>query len=74
MVSNPNSRDKLTWAGIVIVLVVAYVGFWYHNNHRYDGFAKCMASKQVKMYGAYWCPHCVEQKEIFGKSFRYVLR
>jgi hypothetical protein len=24
------------------------------------------------MYGAYWCPHCAEQKEEFGKSFQYV--
>lgn len=22
----------------------------------------------AKMYGAYWCPHCTQQKEIFGKS------
>ncbi len=71
-VPNPKSRDKLVWAGIGIVLVIAYVGFWYHNNHRYDDFAKCMASKQVKMYGAYWCPHCAEQKEILGKSYRFV--
>jgi hypothetical protein len=70
--SNPKSRERLIWAGIGIVLVLAYVGFWYHNNHRYDDFAKCMASKQVKMYGAYWCPHCTEQKEILGKSYRFV--
>jgi len=24
------------------------------------------------MYGAYWCPHCAEQKEMFGSSFQYV--
>ncbi len=24
------------------------------------------------MYGAYWCPHCSEQKEMFGASFQYV--
>jgi hypothetical protein len=24
------------------------------------------------MYGLYWCPHCIEQKEEFGASFRYV--
>ena len=24
------------------------------------------------MYGAYWCPHCAEEKEKFGGSFRYV--
>ncbi|PZV16401.1 MAG: hypothetical protein DCF22_05435 [Leptolyngbya sp.] len=22
----------------------------------------------AKMYGAYWCPHCQHQKEMFGKS------
>ncbi len=22
----------------------------------------------AKMYGAYWCPHCTQQKELFGKS------
>ena len=24
------------------------------------------------MYGAYWCPHCADQKEVFGRSFDYV--
>ncbi len=24
------------------------------------------------MYGLYWCPHCIEQKEMFGKAFQYV--
>jgi glutaredoxin len=22
----------------------------------------------AKMYGAYWCPHCTRQKELFGQS------
>jgi phage baseplate assembly protein gpV len=39
---------------------------------RLDAFAKCLAAKQVKMYGAYWCPHCAEQKEMFESSFQYV--
>jgi hypothetical protein len=72
VVSNPKSRERLIWAGIGMVIVFGYVGFWYHDNYRYDGFAKCMASKQVKMYGAYWCPHCADQKEILGKSYRFV--
>jgi hypothetical protein len=66
------SRDKLIWAGIALILLIAYTGFWYYNNHRYDGFAKCLASTQTKMYGLYWCPHCAEQKAVFGKAFRYV--
>ena len=24
------------------------------------------------MYGAYWCPHCAEQKEMFEASFQFV--
>lgn len=23
---------------------------------------------EAKMYGAYWCPHCYEQKQLFGKQ------
>jgi hypothetical protein len=70
--ASPKSREKMMWAGIVLVLIGAYAAFWYYNNHRYDGFAKCLAASQAKMYGAYWCPHCAEQKEEFGKSFQYV--
>jgi glutaredoxin len=61
-------------AGVGIVLLVsgAYGLGWYHRNHRYDAFAQCMAAKQVKMYGAYWCPHCADQKEMLGRSYRFV--
>jgi hypothetical protein len=69
---NPRSRRNLIWGGIIIVIVVGFAIRWYYVNHRYDDFAKCLSSKQVKMYGAYWCPHCAEQKEEFGKAFRYV--
>lgn len=37
-----------------------------------DAFAKCLAAKNVTMYGTYWCPHCADQKELFGASFQYV--
>jgi glutaredoxin len=58
--------------GIVVLLAAAYAAGWYHRNHRYDAMAKCMASKEVKMYGAYWCPHCTDQKEILGEAYRFV--
>ncbi len=67
-----SSRNTLIWGGIVMVLILAYGAWWYYTNHRYDGFAKCLASKQTKMYGLYWCPHCAEQKAMFGKAFQYV--
>jgi hypothetical protein len=61
---------------IYAVLIVAafalayYLGHRY--SHRYDTFAKCLTAHGVKMYGAYWCPHCAEQKEKFGSSFEFV--
>ncbi len=66
------SRTIQIWGGIVLLFVLAYAIGWYYRNHRYDGFAKCLASKQAKMYGLYWCPHCAEQKAMFGKAFQYV--
>lgn len=65
-------RNVLVWGGIVLLLAVAYYAGWHHKNHRYDAFAKCLAVKNAKMYGLYWCPHCLDQKKMFGESFHYV--
>ena len=35
---------------------------------KYDTFAECLGEQGVKFYGAFWCPHCQEQKAMFGKS------
>lgn len=37
-----------------------------------DGFAQCLTDNGVTMYGAYWCPHCQEQKKLFGASWDIV--
>lgn len=37
-----------------------------------DSFAKCLAEKGLTMYGAEWCPHCQNQKKLFGSSFDFV--
>lgn len=37
-----------------------------------DGFARCLSEKKVIMYGSFLCPHCEDQKKVFGHSFRYV--
>lgn len=38
----------------------------------YTPLAQCLTEKGVKMYGAWWCSHCKEQKELFGNAFRDV--
>ncbi len=30
--------------------------------------AKHLTTKDIVMYSAYWCPHCHDQKELFGKQ------
>jgi glutaredoxin len=70
--AEPHSRKLMMACGMVVLLAAGYTAGWYHKNHRYDALGRCMASKQVKMFGAYWCPHCADQKEILGKSYRFV--
>ncbi len=31
-------------------------------------FAKFLSDNNIKMYSAYWCPHCHDQKQLFGKE------
>ena len=38
----------------------------------YDAFAKCIAQTQTKFYGAFWCPHCHNQKNEFGDAAQYL--
>jgi hypothetical protein len=71
--SEPKSRKKMVWGvAIVFLFIGAFAAGSYRKNHHYDAFAKCLATKQAKMYGLYWCPHCLDQKEMFGKAFQYV--
>jgi hypothetical protein len=70
--SDGRRKKILTWVGILIVLAAAYYAGWHYKNHKYDAFAQCLAAHQAKMYGLYWCPHCLEQKAMFGEAFHYV--
>lgn len=33
-----------------------------------DGFAQCLKDQGATFYGAFWCPHCADQKKMFGSS------
>lgn len=34
--------------------------------------AEWLTQSGAKMYGAFWCPHCADQKELFGSAFNEV--
>ena len=72
------AETPVNWGkrGIYAVLIVAAVGLTYYlgnrRQHEHDKFAQCLKDRGVRMYGAWWCPHCQEQKEKFGASFKLV--
>jgi len=35
-------------------------------------FAQCLDESGAEYYGAYWCPNCQRQGELFGKSKDYL--
>lgn len=73
--TNPSTSTASRGALYLVVLILlagAYLAGRYYRNHKYDNFAQCLAAKHAKMYGLYWCPHCADQKAMFGASFRYV--
>jgi hypothetical protein len=71
------SKAELLRTIIIAVLIVGAFGGAYRlgkrkRASRLDAFAQCLAGKQAKIYGLYWCTHCAEQKEVFGSSFQYI--
>lgn len=71
--SGPRWIWILVAAGVLLAGWAGYDYFSYNNKaSTLDDFAKCVTSKSVRMYGAWWCPHCAEQKELFGFAFQYV--
>jgi hypothetical protein len=70
-------EPRLIWLGLALALVIAAWGIYYFTYYRkpvstLDGFANCVTKSGAKMYGAWWCPHCADQKELFGFAFQYV--
>ena len=37
-----------------------------------DDFAQCISESGAVFYGTSWCPFCQQQKEMFGKSQKYL--
>jgi hypothetical protein len=71
--SDSGKRNKfLLYGAVLILLAGAYLAGRYYRDHKYDAFAKCLATKQAKMYGLFWCPHCADQKAMFGSAFHNV--
>ena len=60
----------------IVVIAGAFAGVWrlskWRHRQKMDRFAQCLTDKGTLMYGLFWCPHCEDQKEMFGSSFQNV--
>ncbi|MBI4173794.1 MAG: hypothetical protein HY519_03690 [Candidatus Aenigmarchaeota archaeon] len=66
-----NKRYLALFVGLVFI-AAGFVAYTSSAPGKYDDFAKCLTDKGLKFYGAFWCPHCASQKELFGSSIKYV--
>ena len=42
------------------------------DSEKAEKLALCLKEENSTMFGAYWCPHCQNQKKMFGSSFQYI--
>jgi uncharacterized membrane protein/glutaredoxin len=60
----------------VLVLHLHYAGYWGSAPGPEDPWVRSLAEhltkNNAKFYGASWCPHCNEQKNLFGSSVKRI--
>lgn len=70
-------RKKITIAFTIFVASLLIAGCTPNQNTppgpgKYAAIGQCLTEKGVKFYGAFWCPHCLDQKKAFGSDIQYV--
>ena len=66
------SKKKMLVA--ILIVIVFAAGLWYFTmpTKDYTAFAQCISASGTKFYGAFWCPHCNDQKAMFGAAKGYL--
>ena len=63
-------------AAVAIATLLLTIGVYANQPQPPSAMAANLAShlhhQDIKMYGASWCPHCAEQKMLFGSAFKDV--
>jgi uncharacterized membrane protein/glutaredoxin len=83
----PANMTKFSWgpwlakcvagaAVIIVALHLTYAGYLGDAPGPEDPWIRSLAEhltkSNVKFYGASWCPHCMEQKKLFGGSVKRI--
>ncbi|MEN9613982.1 MAG: hypothetical protein RLZZ347_289 [Candidatus Parcubacteria bacterium] len=61
-------KSKIILGIVAVVLVLGGLVYLSRLPGKLDTFATCLKDKGATFYGAFWCPHCQEQKAMFGRS------
>jgi len=61
-------KKKVIIGVILLVILSSCTG----GGGPYEEFAQCLNDADVTMYGADWCGHCADQKDMFGEDFEYI--
>lgn len=65
------SKQLFIWSVVGLINIMWGIFFLISANSKpgkLDTFAQCLKEKDSTFYGAFWCPHCQNQKAMFGKS------
>ena len=60
--------------GVAILIIIIVGGLWYADKAEapkriaYTALAQCLTDNETIFYGAFWCPHCAQQKSSFGQA------
>ena len=73
LIAMETEKKYLIAGGLILLVLVALSGLAVISKDavakgEYDTFASCLAERGAKFYGAFWCPNCAAQKELFGAS------
>ena len=66
------NKNTFIW-DLVILLFIVGISWLIMTPGRageYDQFATCVADSGATFFGTFWCPHCQNQKAMFGSSAR----
>ena len=72
------NKKIIIWSAITAAIIILAVAIVYPGintsgaSMELENLAKCLADKNVVMYGAEWCSHCQNQKRMFDGAFKYV--
>ncbi len=68
-------KTTYMYGALVIAIILALVLIRNYSNKTsealvtpFDSFAQCLTDAGAKFYGAYWCPHCQDQKKLLQNS------